>query len=167
MRKIIVLFLFFSAGCADMKLCLKDEMKAAAPGKILVSGFCSRDMSYDPFLADEFSEALHFVLFVKGYNVQLIKQEEGKGSACDSPDDAAALCRDSKAAILISGIISRKEAGSFADRTVYYSATFIIRDVKGKIIGQGVYSDKNIDGPLFIREAAESFAADFTRQTCR
>lgn len=164
MKRFIVLLIVFCAGCADMQMFVKDDFRGKKPARILIGNFFSRDMNYDPFLADELREQIRFAFFKNSYDVRLVKREADDKKTYDNPADVAALCASSGADVFISGVVSRKEAGSFADRKVYYSASFIIRDKNGNISGEGTYSDRNLDAPVFIKEAAETFVDEFVKQ---
>jgi len=162
---IMLLITVFSAGCAEMNLFVKDEMRGSGPSKILIGEFITRDMSYDPFLADGLTDSVRFEFFSRGYNVQVWKRSPEDKKMYDTPSDTAALCAGASADVLITGVISRKESGSFADRRVYYSVTFIIRNKSGNITGEGNYRDTNIDEPVFVKEAAGEFVKEFINRT--
>lgn len=164
MKRLLVITLIFCTGCADMKFFVKDELKRSKPVRILIGEFISRDMNYDPFLAEQLIETIRFVFFSNNYDVKVFEQYGIDKKMSNSTADAAALCTSMGADVLVTGVISRKESGSFADRSVYYSVAFVIRDKSGKIMGEAHYSDSNVDEPVFVSEAAQSFVNEFTKQ---
>lgn len=157
----LMIALFFS-GCGELDLFVMDELAGSGPSVVLLGEFTSRDMGYDPFLAEELREAVGFAFFRRGYGVVPWKRDATDKKAYDTPADAAALCAAAGADLLITAVISRKESGSFASRRVYYSVSFIIRNRNGTISGRGDYADCNVDEPVFVKKAAESFAGEFT-----
>lgn len=159
-RTLLCAAVMICTGCTHMELFIKDSI-SSNPSRILIGGFDARDMAYDPFIAEEFRESLRFSLFRRGCDVTLWQRGEQDKKNYDTQADAAALCSAANSDILITGVVSRKECGSFADRKVYYSVSFVIRDKSGTVSGEGNYSDSNVDAPVFIREAAESFACEF------
>lgn len=164
MKRLVIIFVLLCSGCADMQFFVKDELKNSRPSKILIGEFITRDMRYDPYLADQLRETVRFVFFRRGYDVQVVKHDVVEKKPCDTPADAAALCTGSGSDVLVTGVISRREAGSFADRSVYYSVVYVIRDRSGKIKGEAHYSDCNVDEASFVKEASESFVDEFTKQ---
>lgn len=162
MKRLAIASMILCAGCAEMQLFVRDELKLPANGNIVIGGFISRDTNYDPFLADRLIESLCFVFFREGYNVRIAGRKTFKGLIDQS--DAAALCADAQGDVLIHGAITRKESGPLAHRSVYYEVSFVIRDKSGVIKGEGRYCDSDAAEQVFIRNAAESFVAGFKKQ---
>lgn len=161
MKYFVIIIIFAAAsfaGCSKIDLVVKEQFEVSKSFKILIGAFATRDMNYDPFLSSELRESIRFEFFKNGFNAEVWYRDPSDTKLYDKPSAVAALCSETGADILITGIISRKEAGSFADRRIYFSVTFLIRDKNGNVIGEGVYCDSDIDAPVFVRDAAASFA---------
>ncbi|HPS57721.1 MAG TPA: hypothetical protein PK514_06405 [Spirochaetota bacterium] len=163
MKRLVIIFMIISPACGDMSFFIRDDLKVTGNGKILIGDFSSRDMSYDPFLADELRDRLRFTLFSNGYDVQIVEDDVDK-KRLNHTSDIAALCNSNGCDVFITGVVSRKEVISITDRKVYLSVSFVIMDRNGKVKGEGSYIDCNVDAPEFIKDAAESFVSEFTKQ---
>jgi len=104
------------------------------------------------------------VFFREGYNVRIAGRKSDVLNGLIDQSDAAALCADAAAEMLIHGAVTRKESGLLHDRSVYYEVSFVIRDKSAIIRGEGRYCDSDVDEPVFIRNAAESFVSGFKKQ---
>lgn len=160
MKNAIICFVLLAcSSCGDMRFYLKDELNGMEHARILIGDFITRDLVYDPFLADNLKDSLRFAFFRNDFDVSMTV---GAGNnTSDIISNSAALCSQAGADLLITGIISRKEIGSFSKRDIYFSVLFIIRNKKGEVAGEAFYSDNNVEEPCFIENAADSFVSEY------
>lgn len=162
MRRLIILQVVFLClpGCSEFELFLRDDLLKSRPAVVLIGRFESRNMNYDPFISDEFREALRFEFFKRGYNAILVGQRESGTStgSISIPDIFSATPGD----ILVSGGINQRETGSLTDRRVSSTVTFVMHVRTGTVIGEGYYfSDKPAGDESFRRACAAEFANYF------
>lgn len=158
-----LILLLAITGCTEMRFFIRDDMKGVPTSKILIGDFKTRDTNYDPFISDELREALRFEFFRKGYNVQITDSNEKNG--IQTEQDCAVLCSSTGSDVIITGSISRKETGAFADRSVYLSVSFLIINKNGTVTGQALYTGRDIEEPSFIKKTSESFVSGFISGT--
>jgi len=162
-RKIIFLILMFSAaGCSDFKFHVKKDAHKIKPAVILIGQFDLRNMNYDPYVSDEFRDALKFEFFRRGYNsVSVI---ENGIIFTDESDRAAKICAAHSGDILIKGVISQRESGFLADRETDTLISFTVYRKDGIVLGEGFYHDKHPAGEESLRrDAADEFVSELIK----
>jgi hypothetical protein len=166
-RKIIFLtillpLLLQSSGCSRFELHLKKEASATKPAVILIGQFDIRNMNYDPYVADEFSDALRFEFFKRGYNSVTIPVD-GPILVRES-DWAVKTCSENFGDILIMGVISQRESGFLSDKETNTLISFKVYRKDGVIIGEGFYHDKKSAGEESLRrDAADKFVTELMK----
>jgi hypothetical protein len=148
-----------NVGCADFDLHLKDETRGFKPAVILISQFEIRNMNYDPYVAEEFRDALKYSFFRRGYNSVSLKNTDLSGLT--ESEWAAKTCLDSRGDILITGVISQRESGFLADRKTDTLITFTIYGKTGAVAGKGFYHvDQSAGDETVRRDAADKFVSE-------
>jgi hypothetical protein len=154
---------YASSGCADFNLHVKDEARGLKPAVILIGQFEIRNMNYDPFVAEEFRDAVKFDFFKKGYNSVSLKKTDTP--VLNETEWAAKTCAENNGDILITGVISQRESGFLADRKTDTLITFTIFGRTGAVIGKGFYHvDKSAGDEPVRRDAAEKFASSLLKR---
>jgi hypothetical protein len=152
----ILTVILSSAGCADFDLHVKDEARGLKPVVILIGQFEIRNMNYDPYVAEEFKDALKYSFFRNGYNSCLLKN--ANISDLNETEWAAKTCLDNRGDILVTGVISQRESGFLADRKNDTLITFTIYFKTGAVAGRGFYHVERSAGDENIRrDAADKF----------
>lgn len=165
-RILTVSGLIFFIGCAESELYLKKEANGLNPEKILIGDFNVRNMNYDPYVADEFRDALKYAFFIKGYNVVLSSMKDG--IAADDLEFAVKTCKENSCDILIKGCISQRESGFLADRETDTLISFKVLRKDGVIIGEGFFYDNMSAGEESLRRtAAEDFVSALVKKIGR
>ncbi len=161
----LVCFVMFTAavsalsGCADFNLHVKDEARGSKPSVILIGQFEIRNMNYDPYIAEEFRDAVKFEFFKKGYNSVSLKRSEVP--VLNESEWAVKTCADNNGDILITGVISQRDSGFLADRKTDTLITFTIFGKTGIVIGKGFYHiDKSAGEEPVRRDAAKKFVSE-------
>ncbi len=153
-RLMLIVIMIFATGCADFRIHVKDNTVKATPKVVLVGPFDIRNLDYDPYISDEFSDALRLELFSRGFNpvqVRRVAFEQGV-----DPVSVAKLCADNNGDILIRGVISQRESGFLADRETATLISFTVHDKGGNVIAEGFYHNNRPAGDeSFRRSAAE------------
>ncbi len=163
-RKIIFLMILLgvvltAGGCADFDFHVRDEARGVKPAVILIGKFDIRNMNYDPFVAEEFRDALKFEFFRSGYKSVSLKNPDAV--VTDEAEWAAKICSDNKGDILITGVISERESGFLADRKTDTLITFTVYGKTGTLIGNGFYHvDESAGDESVRRNAADKFASE-------
>ncbi len=164
-REIIaVITLFLITGCADFDLHIRKETFPVKVSKILIGNFECRNMNYDPYVAEEYRDALKFEFFKKGIDALLLPEHEG--SLQNDPDKTSALAAKYSGDILIRGVISERESGFLTDREVRSYVSFFVYSCDGREIGEGYFYTENPAANESIkRSAAEKFTNEFLEYT--
>jgi len=156
-QKIIILVLIVLSavtGCADFDLHIKNEARGVKPAVILIGKFDTRNMNYDPFVAEEFRDAVKFEYFKKGYNCLSLKSLDEVIQ--NESEWATKVCSDNKGDLLVTGVISQRESGFLADRKTDTLITFTIFNKTGAMTGKGFYHIDESDGDESVRRGAAS-----------
>jgi len=157
---IICVFIFCS-GCSTFDMHVKNRKAATTPSLILIDTFEVRDMNYDPHAAREFSEAIRFELFKKGYLSRIISSGSGDERR-EMPERVKLFCGEHKGDIFITGVISRRESGFLTDRKISTGITFLIYSSSGALLGEGYFSEADSpDMSAAGRKAARKFTGEF------
>lgn len=160
---ILPALMLLSSGCARFELHVKKEASGTKPSVILIGPFDMRNMNYDPYVADEFRDALKFEFFRRGYNsitVPVSSQTPVKES-----EWASKTCTDNSGDIIIKGVISQRESGVLADRETDTLISFTIFRKDGFILGEGFYHDKKSAGEESLRrDAADAITAELMKK---
>jgi len=159
-RTINSILIFFGilisvTGCADFELYVKKEAQGVKPGIIIIGQFDIRNMNYDPYVPEEFKDALKMEFFKRGYNSISIQKCET--SVLNEAESAAKLCRDNGGDLFIKGVISQRESGFLADRQVETLISFTIFGRNGSIIGEGFFHDNESAGSESLRRSAAEY----------
>ena len=151
---IIVVLIILSAitGCADFDLHIKNEARGVKPAIILIGQFDTRNMNYDPFVAEELRDAIKFEFFKKGYNSISLKNSDA--AVLSESELAAKICADNKGDLLVTGVISQRESGFLADRKTDTLITFSIYNKTGAVTGKGFYHIDESAGDESVRRSA-------------
>jgi hypothetical protein len=151
---------FICSGCSTFDMHVKNRKSMTAPSLVLIDTFELRDMNYDPHAAREFSEAIRFELFRKGYLSRIIspsKEDEKR----DMPERARLLCGEYKGDIFVTGVISRRESGFLTDRKISTGITFLIYNSSGVLLGEGYFSEADSpDMSAAGRKGARKFTGE-------
>ena len=67
-----ILLIVLLVSCPRVDVFIKENKIPTKPDKILIGYFEKRNLSFDPFIAKNFRDALRFDLFKRGYKVQLL-----------------------------------------------------------------------------------------------
>lgn len=162
-RKLICFVILTAAlsvlsGCADFNLHVKDEVQGSKLSLILIGHFEIRNMNYDPYIAEEFRDAVKFEFFKKGYNSVSLKKPDAP--VLNELEWAVKTCADNNGDILITGVISQRESGFLADRKTDTLITFTIFGKTGFVIGKGFYHiDKSAGEEPVRRDATKKFVS--------
>ncbi|PKL18180.1 MAG: hypothetical protein CVV49_07225 [Spirochaetae bacterium HGW-Spirochaetae-5] len=162
-RKIIILAILTAAlsavGCADFDLHVKEETRGLKPAVILIGHFEIRNMNYDPYVSEEFRDALKYAFFRRGYNSVSLKNTDL--SDLTETECAAKTCADNNGDILVTGVISQRESGFLADRKTNTLITFTIYNKTGTVAGKGFYHvDQSAGDETVRRDAADKFVSE-------
>jgi hypothetical protein len=149
---IIVSMLLGAAGCADFELYIKKEARGVKPSVIIIGQFDIRNMDYDPYISEEFRDALKFEFFRRGYNSVLIPR--GDIVPVKESEWAAKICSTNSGDILIKGVISQRESGFLANREVETLLSFTVYGKDGAVLGEGFYHDNDSAGNESLRRGA-------------
>lgn len=166
-RKIVFLTLLLhlillSSGCSRFELHIKKEASGAKPAAILIGRFDIRNMNYDPYVAEEFRDALKFEFFKRGYNS--VKIPVNGPILVNESEWAVKMCSENSGDILIMGVISQRESGFLADRETNSLISFTVYRKDGVIIGEGFYHDKKSAGEESLRrDAADEFVTQLMK----
>ena len=156
----IICVFIFHTGCSSFDMHVKSRKSMAAPTLVLIDIFELRDMNYDPHAAREFSEAIRFELFKKGYSSRIISSRSDDEKR-DMPERAKLLCGEHKGEIFITGVISRRETGFLTDRKISTGITFLIYNSSGVLIGEGYFSETDSpDMSAAGRKSARKFTGE-------
>ncbi len=163
---ILISIILGVSACADFELHVKKEGQSIKPSVILIGPFETRNMNYDPYVSEEFKDALKFEFFRRGYNAVLISKSDPLTST--GTDWAAKTSKDNAGDILIKGVISQRESGFLADREIETLVSFTIYSSNGAIIGEGFYHDSRSAGEESLRRsAADKFVSEFIKNLGR
>jgi hypothetical protein len=146
--------LLFASGCAGFDLHVKEEAHGTGPAVILLGNFEVRNMNYDPFVAEEFRDALKYEFFRKGYRAVPLNTKVSS-SAADA-QWAGKTCAENGGDILIRGFISQRETGFLTDRETKTLISFTVFRKDGEVIAEGFYNDNRAAGEDSLRRDAAS-----------
>ena len=155
-RLIILVMIVLSAvtGCADFDLHIKDEARGVKPSVILLGRFDTRNMNYDPYVAEEFRDAVKFEFFKNGYNCVSLKNSDDV--IPNESEWASKVCAENKGDLLVTGVISQRESAFLADRETDTLITFTIYNKTGVVTGKGFYHIDKSAGDEPVRRGAAS-----------
>ena len=137
-RKIIIVcILLLITGCAEFDLYIKKGKTPAKVSKVLIGSFEFRNMAYDPYVSNEYREALKFEFFKREVDAVLIS--ENGDSSQELTEKIPGIAAKYKGDIFIRGIITQRETGFLTDREIHSSVNFIIYSSEGKQIGESYY----------------------------
>ncbi|HOP63469.1 MAG TPA: hypothetical protein PK358_07965 [Spirochaetota bacterium] len=155
-----LLALLLFTGCAEFDLHIRKGAAPVKASKILIGNFEFRNMSFDPYVAPEFREALKFEFFKRGFDAELIP--EGEELSTTGNGKLKALAEKYSGDIIICGVISQRETGFLTDREIRSSVSFLVFSGAGEQIGEGYYyADVAASDEYVRRGAAGKFVKQF------
>ncbi len=129
--------------CAHFDFTARDMNMAARPSKIVIGNFDRRQVSFNPYLVQNFRDAVGYELFRLGYTVDQYRDtgaDAKRGPAILGPERVREACRARGADLFIQGAVSEQETGEFTDIDVHTLVTFSVHDRDGAKIGEAYLS---------------------------
>ena len=126
----VIITFSFALSCGSADLYLRKGIVTAKPGKILIGYFERRNLRYDPYVVQNFRDAMAFEFFKQGYDCKVLKGEDL--NAADE-EAIAALCKAASCDVYIRGAISEQEMGDLVDRKYSTALSFRLYSGGGKV----------------------------------
>ncbi|MBN1533512.1 MAG: hypothetical protein JXA20_12660 [Spirochaetes bacterium] len=165
MRRLIpaaLLIITSFCSCTHFDFTMRQMTLSKRPSKILVGHFERRQVSFNPYLVQNFRDAVTYELFRLGYAAE---QYHGNGDARVPKvlvaDRIREACTSRGADLFIQGAVSEQETGEFTDVTVYTLVTFTVHDGTGAKLGEGYLSGRDrLADVAVMRDVARRFVRE-------
>ena len=120
--------IFITMSCSHFDFHMARNEFNRRPEKILIAGFTPRNMSFDPFVSQNFQDTLSFELFKIGYRPLILSRSRINNNENLS---IKALCEAHGADLYMTGSLSEKESGDLLDRDISTLVTFHVYNREG------------------------------------
>ncbi|MBN2041118.1 MAG: hypothetical protein JW864_13830 [Spirochaetes bacterium] len=138
--------------------------------KILIADFEKRFMKYDPYIAENFRDAIRFEFIKLGFKVEslplIAETSESDNDIKNSTEKnvtkktAGKFINDSKSDLIIYGVISEKDYGDAIDTDISTSIVLHLYNKYGKKIGEARYiCSDTLEDAMVIKKISSNLAS--------
>jgi hypothetical protein len=165
MKRTAALLLLVAAGflsCAHFDFTMRQMALSKLPQKILVGHFERRQVSFNPYLVQNFRDAVTYELFRLGYAAEQYRVDgDARVPKILEADRIREACTARGADLFIQGAVSEQETGEFTDVTVYTLVIFTVHDGTGAKLGEGYLSGRDrLADVSVMRDVARRFVRE-------
>lgn len=143
------IFLAVSLSCVGAEIIVKDELARSAPKTILIGEMENRVLDFNPFVVKNFSDALAFEFFSRGYTVKRVAS--GK-----NPFD---LLSSHSADLLLTGSIFEARYGDAIEDRTSTAVQLVLYAKSGAAAGScRIITDETLTDVQTVRRLASKLA---------
>lgn len=162
---IFTTILVSTLSCSTSDIFINKDNIRYKPKNILIANFERRNLSYDPFIIDNFKDLLKYEFYKLGYNAIILQNKTKISKATSLKEDSTeSLLSKYKPYLFIQGTVSENNYGDSIDQDISVSIMLELFNHNSKEIGKAIYLTSNtLSDSKFLRKVTQSLANDIIK----